>query len=315
MASQCAFGFAAAAALVALRARAALRRLAPPGGVDDDAGSFAVIPGAPKQLSTRSSLFTKKKKYPRHINLEAAIDPKELEGLFPAIKANWKGAVLDYTETIGYSRYKNWSISCYLRVWDGWTPRTGSHAPLVAVMDPILDEAQRLFTEWYKEYHGLAAVEVLLMNSFVTRYRPVNDEDQLKKHVDGRKVDGSLILDLPTDMPYEGGKLSVWDGPDRTETLYQMKPGDLMMLDNMVWHQAHPITSGERWALVIFFKCKWKAAPGGKAGKTGKTEKTVKTVKTVKTGKMGTAGVAALDGPEGKAVAGGTDAEEARGKA
>ena len=78
MASQCAFGFAAAAALVALRARAALRRLAPPGGVDDDAGSFAVIPGAPKQLSTRSSLFTKKKKYPRHINLEAAVDPKEL---------------------------------------------------------------------------------------------------------------------------------------------------------------------------------------------------------------------------------------------
>ena len=214
--------------------------------------SVAVVP---KIMTLRR----KEKKYPRHAMVEGGISVDKLESMFPAIEANFDPAQLDYTETIGYSRYKNWNISCYLRVWDGWTPRVPACMPLVNVMDPILDECIVKFAEWYKSLHGLAEVEVTIMNSFVTRYRPVNDQDQLKKHVDGRKVDGSVVLALPTRTPFQGGQLSVWDGKPVTEYAYQMKAGDILYLDNMVWHQAFPITTGERWALVIFCKCRWKA--------------------------------------------------------
>ena len=35
-----------------------------------------------------------------------------------------------------------------------------------------------------------------------------------------------------------------------------MRPGDICFLDNYVWHQGDPITAGERWSLVIFYRTK-----------------------------------------------------------
>jgi quercetin dioxygenase-like cupin family protein len=47
----------------------------------------------------------------------------------------------------------------------------------------------------------------------------------------------------------------VWDGrPEQQEFVYRMRAGDVIFLDNGVWHQAKPITSGTRWALVLFLR-------------------------------------------------------------
>ena len=196
----------------------------------------------------------------RHTLVERAVRPDYLQTLFPDIKRTFKPQPIDYTQKVGYSRYRNWKISCYLRAWPQWTPRIAPHMPLVEVMDPVLDECVSQFKKWYNDLWGLRESEVIIMNSFVTRYRTEEGETQLKKHVDGRHVDGSVILALPTDCPFEGGKLTVWEKRkgELKEFEYAMKPGDIMFLDNMIWHQAHPITSGERWALVLFLKCKWK---------------------------------------------------------
>lgn len=196
----------------------------------------------------------------RHVLVKHALQPEYLQRLFPDIKRAFKPQPIDYTKKVGYSRYRNWKISCYLRAWPQWTPRIAPHMPLVDVLDPILDDCVAQFKVWYNDLWGLRESEVIIMNSFVTRYRTEEGETQLKKHVDGRHVDGSVILALPTDCPFEGGKLTVWEKRKGTlnEFEYAMKPGDMIFLDNMIWHQAHPITSGERWALVLFLKCKWK---------------------------------------------------------
>jgi hypothetical protein len=74
------------------------------------------------------------------------------------------------------------------------------------------------------------------------------------------QVDGSLILALPTDVEWRGsgGGVTVWEGPEEDEVQwdYAMNPGDICFLDNYVWHQGNPITAGERWALVIFYRTK-----------------------------------------------------------
>ena len=81
------------------------------------------------------------------------------------------------------------------------------------------------------------------MNAFVTRYRPRPDEAELKKHIDGANVDGSVILALPTDEPFQGGKLKVWDGRPTVLHEYAMAPGDCIFLDARVWHQGCAISS------------------------------------------------------------------------
>ena len=90
------------------------------------------------------------------------------------------------------------------------------------------------------------------MNAFVTRYRPKPDEAELKKHIDGANVDGSVILALPTDEPFEGGKLKVWDGRPTVLHEYAMAPGDCIFLDARVWHQGCAITSGARRTRCAF---------------------------------------------------------------
>ncbi len=91
------------------------------------------------------------------------------------------------------------------------------------------------------------------------------------------------MMALPTDIPFVGGGLTVWEGPhnDEKKYVYDLAAGDICFLDNFIFHQGlaetlgtvhlqkhllthlstsppagNPITSGERWALVIFYSVK-----------------------------------------------------------
>lgn len=188
----------------------------------------------------------------RHELIEGGIPADELVAKFPAMKEAYVQQPLDYGRN---SRYGDkWRISCYLVVMDNWKPKIEPHLPMVDCMGPVMDACTQRFARWYCSVKSLASIDVEVMNAFVTRYRPVDEEDQLKKHIDGANVDGSVILALPTDEPWEGGELLVWDGKPTKEFTYRMKSGDLLFLDNAVWHQAKPITTGTRWALVLFLR-------------------------------------------------------------
>ena len=101
--------------------------------------------------------------------------------------------------------------------------------------------------------------DVRRLQSFVTRYRPLPGENTLAKHVDGITIDGTVVVGMPTDTPFDGGGLTIWEGhPDEPLATHNfpMRPGDVCFLDKLVWHQANPITTGERWAIVIFYRAK-----------------------------------------------------------
>ena len=71
-------------------------------------------------------------------------------------------------------------------------------------MEKIQEICKNAFTEWYKELHGLEEVKVTTLNAFVTKYiGKESGKEEFGKHVDGAKVDGSLVLALPTDEPHD----------------------------------------------------------------------------------------------------------------
>ena len=207
---------------------------------------------ASRQLSMGASSSTHHlAKKLKHCMLHELVSAADLEAIFPAMKANWRPADLTY------NRYSRWNISSYCEVDQNWTPQTPPHPPLLSVMQQTLAAVKQHFAAWYCDKFGLVGVDVVTLNSFVTRYSALPEQDQLDKHVDGRRVDGSAILALPTDAPYSGGELTVWDTKAKHKYLYQLTPGDALFLDTMVWHQAHPIANGNKWSLVCFYKCKW----------------------------------------------------------
>jgi len=202
----------------------------------------------------------------RHALVRGGVDGAVLRAKFPAMRDAYIQQRLDYGR---HSRYgDSWRISCYVVVMASAKPRIAPHQPMVDCMGDIMDACVALFEQWYsRHFHRAATASV--MNCFVTRYRPRHDEDQLKKHIDGANVDGSVILALPTDDPFDGGDLKVWDGPptgsDRQPPLFHyadLRPGDAILLDGRLWHQAMPITSGTRYALVLFLKLRRGDPPG-----------------------------------------------------
>ena len=138
-------------------------------------------------------------------------------------------------------------------VLEKWKPKIMPHEPMVSALSDVVDMCCRRFEEWYLERFERSR-RASVMNAFVTRYRPRPDEAELKKHIDGANVDGSVILALPTDEPFEGGKLKVWDGRPTVLHEYAMAPGDCIFLDARVWHQGCAISSGARYALVLFLR-------------------------------------------------------------
>jgi len=186
------------------------------------------------------------KRRPRHALVRGAVDGASLRGKFAAMKAAYAQQALDYGPQ---SRYGNqWRISCYLVVLEKWKPKIAPHPPMVAAMGKVMRRCVRAYEDWYASNFD-ETKEATVMNCFVTRYSGA--DNQLEKHVDGANVDGSVILACPTDDPFQGGALKVWER--KKEYHYDdMRPGDCIFLEGPLWHQAMPISTGTRYALVLF---------------------------------------------------------------
>lgn len=117
-------------------------------------------------------------------------------------------------------------------------------------MAPILDRLTLDLSAWWRTLRPEnSACGLRRAQSFVTRYSAASGETHLTRHVDGPTVDASLILQLHSPKGFSGGGISVWD---QGVHFYQLRAGDLCLLDHLVWHQSHAVTAGERWVLVVF---------------------------------------------------------------
>lgn len=216
----------------------------------------------------------------RHLVLKQIISSAYLDLLFSTqILPLFEPQTVIYNG--GVANVKEWKISCYLEVMDGGVPFVPHpHLPLRDACWELLQSCNFLFQLWYTQQHccnsNRSPIQVQRLMTFITRYTAKNPgEEALLKHIDGAgKVDGSLVLALPTDRwttttdgsnsnSFEGygGGLTFWDGKSPwtnnnrpKEILYDTRCGDVAFIDRGVWHQANPITRGTRWALVIFYK-------------------------------------------------------------
>ena len=193
-----------------------------------------------------------------HVVEKEYFEQKTMKPLFESIKTVFQPQI------ISFNQYRNWRISCWMEIEKNQRQAglnfTKTSAELLKIMTPCLEQCDTFFKKCYRRIHGLFSIKKLRrLQSFVTRYRPRPKESALLRHVDGMLVDGSIVVGLPTDEPFTGGGLTIWDGhPDNPDATYSypMGPGDICYLDHLVWHQANPIASGERWALVIFYSVK-----------------------------------------------------------
>lgn len=177
------------------------------------------------------------------------IDPSWLSGLFPKLKKLFSPQPL--------VKYKGveWKISCYMELEDNFISGSYQVIPaldLLKACRPLLNKCDDLFGTWWRHCYGLRNAKPYRVHSFLTRYLPVKDQDQLRKHIDGKHLDGSVVVRLPSRCT--GGQLKVWDGRPVEEFQYEMSTGDVVLLDRAVWHQALPVVGGVKWALVIFYK-------------------------------------------------------------
>ena len=191
----------------------------------------------------------------KHKLIKRALSEKMLNDAFAKIRAEFEPQLVTY-------KGQNWKISTYMEL-DNTGHISGKHkvepdVEMLKIYREMLDECTRQFEVWYNEDRKLKYCKAERLHSFVTRYLPVPGQDQLKKHIDGRHLDGSCILRLPTNDACVGGEVKVWDRMVSAgkklatqEFFYPMGAGDLCMLDRAVWHQALPITAGIKWAIII----------------------------------------------------------------
>lgn len=195
----------------------------------------------------------------RHAVVHNAVSHEKLEAAFDHIRAAFRPQQVDYSNT-AYGK-DHWNLSCFMQYTNGVAAKKvdlEAGGPMRQVCEPILQDCDRVFLEWYEQLHPRprGATRTLgRMQSFVTRYRPMPEETHLPRHIDGANVDGSLVLGLPTYSSFgDSGGLTVWDGDKDAETFrYPVTSGDACLLDSRVWHQSNPITHGERWVIVIFY--------------------------------------------------------------
>jgi len=141
----------------------------------------------------------------KHACVQGIVPKELLMSSFEGVKKHYKSQQL-----MEYSRYKNWTRSCYMESHPFLPPQAKVTKPLYDSLKEILDIGKSHFAAWYKELNNLDEVEVITLNSFVTKYLPNPGENEFGKHVDGAKIDGSLILALPTDDPHDWPGLLVW---------------------------------------------------------------------------------------------------------
>ena len=195
----------------------------------------------------------KKLKRLRHAAVRQAIDGAWLQEKLESMVKAYVQQTLDYGPRSRYGA--NWKISCYLVVMEKWKPKIEAHAPMVEVFGDVMYRCLFTFEQWYASQFSFQ--KFTIMNCFLTKYdASKQDETKLDKHVDGANVDASVILACPTNDPFQGGSLRVWD-PDLFE-YDDLRSGDCVFLVGRLWHQALPISKGTRYALVLFLKKKKK---------------------------------------------------------
>jgi hypothetical protein len=203
----------------------------------------------------------------KHILLENIISNEELQIAFE------QGVIPHFKETQlpSYSRYEDWRQSCYMEIHPKWTPQPEVNLAMLEKMAKIQEYCRLIFARWYCDLYSLDEVEITTLNSFITKYVAEPKKNEFGKHVDGIKVQGSLVLALPTDEENDWPGMMVWDGPKgrgivnddtRPKHHYMMQPGDALLLDRMVWHHGLPITKGKRYVVVNFYSCQWKKVSG-----------------------------------------------------
>jgi hypothetical protein len=179
----------------------------------------------------------------KHLYLKEAICTTYLDSIFDDLERLFDPQTVYYNG--GIANIPEWKISCYLEVMPNGVPTTCPNMSLLALMSPLLEQCNRFFWHWYLQQHACNTnnnkqipTRCSRLMTFVTRYTPAPGEQALLKHVDGAgKVDGSLVLALPTKQPFTGGGLTVWDGKDGTnkkqtlETHYDTRSGDVVLLD------------------------------------------------------------------------------------
>jgi len=183
----------------------------------------------------------------RHVTVQ--IETDEIDTRMPAIKEAFVPHQVKYGP-----QSVDWKNSCYMEISENTTPAREVSPQMLEVCFPFLQRCDEEMEKWYAGIYGSGSIEKLTrLQSFVTRYLPFDGQRALLKHVDGVQVDCSAILALNSNSEFEGGGVTVWDGVPRKQFDYPMLPGDLCLLDNMVWHQGNPIDAGERWVIVIFY--------------------------------------------------------------
>ena len=240
--------FAVGAGVLIGRARARRRRFAPN--------------TARRPSSTTAALERHRWLALRHSVIRGALDARLLEEVFDEIVSSFSPQQVDYSNT-AYGK-DHWNLSCFMQYTNGVAAgkvdlRAGER--LMTVCAPILAACDDVFLRWYETLHPkrkTASRSLLRLQSFVTRYRPNPDETHLPRHIDGANIDGSLVLGLPSYAGFGGGGLTVWDGDgDREVFEYpDIGAGDACVLDARVWHQSNPVSSGERWVVVIFYQAR-----------------------------------------------------------
>lgn len=179
--------------------------------------------------------------------IKGGVDPKVCDALQPQVEDKFAAVDVNY-----YG--KPWQCSSYTEKFEAFQISMNAlemNEQLLEVIRPMLDKCDEHFNTWFAELHPELDPSLFRrVHSFVTRYLPEEGQTHLRKHVDGKNVDGSAVIQLPSTS--EGGGLKVWD-PEEEDLM--LDSGDIFLLDHGVWHQSNPITSGVRWVIVIFYAC------------------------------------------------------------
>eukprot|EP00668_Euglena_longa_P005812 GGOE01006856.1.p1 GENE.GGOE01006856.1~~GGOE01006856.1.p1 ORF type:complete len:249 (+),score=21.25 GGOE01006856.1:83-829(+) len=193
----------------------------------------------------------------RHLVQQGIINTEFLQEYFCKVKEVFNPQTVNY-DSATYNATR-WSISCFMEYEKGVAKnKITLSKELLELSRPLLEVCDNIYMDWSKLHRNLPSdTKFERSQSFITRYRAVGLQTHLPKHIDGGDVDGSFILQLPTDEPFAGGGLTIWDGPDPNESTqysYELDVGGVCFLDGQLWHQSNPVTSGERWVLVIFYR-------------------------------------------------------------
>ena len=206
----------------------------------------------------------------RHKVIKGAFSEDRIRSIWTDIKK-----VFSVQDGVMY-KGQDWKISSYMELDPtghiSGRHKVSPHIPLLHVCAPLMGACDEMFEKWYSACYGCKYVKAERLHSFVTRYEAKPGFDQLRKHIDGRHLDGSAIIRLPGEFGCEGGDLKVWDGknPVVCQT-YKMDSGDVCLLDRAVWHQALPVTSGVKWCIVIFYKA-YRSKAAALAAKSARPE-------------------------------------------